>query len=198
MNNISAEDQAVIQALRAGGDRRERQLADLYRQYFGYVWKGVDDNQGISPDQAKDAYTDAIIGFSHMIEKGDFRGESSLSTLLFRIFQLKIIDLIRARNTGKAEFINKLERDLPDQLKSTEGSPESSYLTHEQFLLIQELLPKAGSNCLEIFLLMEYYGYSAKEIAKKLDLKNAATVRVRKKQCKDKVIKLYQQQEPIS
>lgn len=198
MKKISAEDQSIIQAIQAGGDRRKEQISILYRQYFGYVWKGVEDNQEITPEQAKDAYTDAVIGFSHLIEKGDFRGEASLSTLLFRIFQLKIIDIIRSRKSGKGMFLNSLERDLSEQLQEVEVSPESLYMNNEQFVLIQALLPKAGSNCLEIFLQMDYYGYSAKEIAQHLKLKNAATVRVRKKQCKDKVIELYHQQEPIS
>lgn len=183
------DDTSLIAAIQAGGIARTRATNRLYTEYFRYVWKALKTHR-INQEQAEDAYGDAIQSVCRQLQEGIFRQEAQISTFLYQVFERRIVDILRSEKTEKAIQRRKTEREIPTHLRSPLADPEERFIQQELFLRLEQILPRAGTKCKEILMDMLYYGYSAKETAKRVDLKNAGTVRVTKKKCLDKAVEL--------
>jgi len=175
-------DAEILAGLKRSGSERISSQTHLYEQYFGMVWKALDKHV-IEKEEALSAYSDAIMDVIGAVEQGAFRGESPIGIYLYRVYTNKIIDAIRRQRTRKEEMRRQVERELPLHLKSPLPNPEQALTKQDAFLDMVARFTDLGTHCKEILIDTEYYGYSAKETAERVGLKNANTLRQTKIKC---------------
>ncbi len=171
-------DEEVLKACKAGGASRERAISYLYKQYMGFVYDAQKKFHQLSLDDLRDAYGEAVVGLSRQIDNEVLRGESSLSTYLFRSFSNRCVDKLRRNASNKADWVSQIPK-LPDLARNM---LEEMVLT-EKFQALAPYLKKIGEKCRQILLDAEYYGYSLEEIAVRTGSKNAGTVSSLKHRC---------------
>ena len=171
-----------ISAVLHGGiplERASTMLIDFFRKYqwkFYHKYKHLK----LEKDEAIDAYTDAIMELISRIRLGTFDEQYSLSTYLFRLTKNRCIDRLRAKGYLK----NKPMEEIPE-ISSADRSSNFLHelLNTEVFQGVMSLLDQIQGHCKEIILRWGYWGYSMKEIAEEMGMKNADVVRVQKSRC---------------
>lgn len=178
-------DQDIIEGIRQGGTARQRLASQIYQQFMGYVYKGQ-QRYKLSLDEALDAYADAITGVCRHIEAGKFRGESKLSTYLFKSFSNRCVDKLRRRASNANVEWEDLTPTMPDKAKTM----IQELVVKEDTQRLLALMDELGENCKKILIDSEYYGFNMEEIAERIGFKNAASVSSMKYRCLDKLKKL--------
>ena len=117
---------------------------------------------GISEEEALDEYTDAVIDLIEQVNSGVFKGESKLSTYLYKIFYFKCIDLSRKKSTNKISYLENIYRNLE----------------------------KLGEPCKQILLDWGFWGFNMTEIAERNGLTGATQAKDRKYKCLMRLRKL--------
>lgn len=172
-------DDYFIGEINAGGSRQEIAIKHLYEQFFSMTSYG---RQKYAPplddDDLVTAYNSAVISLREQIVTGAFRGDSSISTYLNRIFTNKCIDLLRAKNAHPTEPIEKAQ-----EKKDETPGPLKSLIQNDQIERVFRYLKDLGDTCKQILLDSEYWGYSSEEIAKRIGFGNAASVNSKKYTC---------------
>ena len=177
----------LIQSLQAGDKNAQLAEKQLFNQYAGLVVKGQKQHQ-LSEDDALDVYSETMLTVFQHIRRNTFKGDSSLKTYIFSIFNKKCIDAIRKKTTTKSR-VHYWTEDLETINNRAARQNIQQYL--EQTELLQQLetaLTQLGQVCKQIIL--EYaYGYSYNEIATRLNppFKNAKSVKSKKSQCMKKL-----------
>lgn len=136
---------------------------------------------GIDKDDALDAYSDAIVELIHQVQKGNFKGESKLTTYFYRIFYFKCIDIIRKDSTNQ----KKIEFDIEHEAKSL--NIETQAIIKEDFLKMKGLISSLGDLCNQILMDWGYWGFSMEEIAERTKIGNAKQIKDRKYNCMKKL-----------
>ncbi|MEL6805510.1 MAG: RNA polymerase subunit sigma-24, partial [Bacteroidota bacterium] len=95
----SFREDELIDGIRNGGAKARRYENALFQQFGRLVWQRS-TKWALSDEQARDAYTDAVIVVIRHLREGIFRGESSLYTYLRKIFSNKCIDVSRKKTTA--------------------------------------------------------------------------------------------------
>ncbi|MEM6722892.1 MAG: sigma-70 family RNA polymerase sigma factor [Bacteroidota bacterium] len=155
-------DQQLISLLQEGGKPREKAFNHLIREFSSFVPK-VAQSTGLSMDQAKDAFTDALLALNEQVLSGKFNGQSKLSTYFYQIFYFKSVDFFRKTSTNKVDFVDKLPETIrldSDTIKDLQNQ--------ESFRTIVNYLDQLGNPCKQILLEWGYWGYKIHEIAGKL------------------------------
>ncbi|MEL6650549.1 MAG: sigma-70 family RNA polymerase sigma factor, partial [Bacteroidota bacterium] len=155
-------DADVIKGLEAGGASGERMSQYLFDQYRGLVIKGM-NRYRLSEEDSLDVYSDTIIAIGQQVRAGRFRGDSKLSTYLFKIFYNRCLNKVR---DNKSRQLNLVE-EMPD-VPTGAQSILQSLIQQEEVGRLLEVMDQLGQRCKEILLLREYYGYSMEEIAEKI------------------------------
>ena len=174
-------DEAILAGIHTGGAMREQWITRLYSKYFRYLHQGKKKHD-ISEEEAKDAYSDAVIAVAEQIAANKFRGESKLSTYLYRIFYYKCVDIIRQRPTlrkvalQEAEDFERPEPDALDQL-----------VQEEQLGELEQYLKQIGVKCRQLLLDWGYWGYSMGEIAERMGFKDNKSAISQKHKCMKKL-----------
>lgn len=170
-------DPTLIADLRAGGAKREKAVTHLFDTNLGFVYKVMKEKR-LSQEEARDAYTDAVVVVCEQVAKGKFRGESKISTYLYRIFLFKAVDIIRKKATHSVESVP----EVPDLADPAADALKKLGLQQQAFALIQ-LMDSLGGKCRQILLDWAYHGYSMEEIAQRAGLKDAASAATQKYKC---------------
>ena len=147
---------------------------DYFPRLYRFAMTRMGGDEQASADVVQAALTKAVHNF------GSYRGEAALFTWLCTICRREIIDYTR-RNAARQKH-EVLREDLPDiraviesLAASEQTGPEHDYRRTELARLIQvalDQLPVRYGDALE----WKYvYGFSAQEIARKLDLSIDAT-----------------------
>lgn len=176
------QDSAIIKKLRSSNQRRVNKglewiKKNWYSEAYSYVL-----NIGVPESDAEDIFYASLLRLLQSIQKGNFKGESSLKTYFSRICKNKAIDYLRANNLKSFEELKDLEIEDPDnKLKAI--------IKQEIVDLWFELLQKLDEKCRKI---LEYkkLEISHKEIAQKLGLKSAQSVANKNQDCREKLRKL--------
>jgi RNA polymerase sigma-70 factor (ECF subfamily) len=172
-------DDYYIREIRAGGDRQKEAIEQLYKQYFFLVKEGRKKyRQQLDDDDLVAAYNEAIIKVREKLAEGVFRGESTISTYLHRIFFNKCVDALRQKNGHPTEPIER----APEE-EDGENDALKKLIQKEQITRVFGCLNEIGDPCKQILLDSEYWGYSADEIAKRIGFSNAASVNSKKYTC---------------
>lgn len=175
------KDTDIIAGIQSGGIPKEKALKTLYQSHLGYIYKGK-SRYHLSDEAARDAYQDAIIGLMRQIEGNKFRGDSKLSTYLYKIFSNKCVDQLKKKQTYLGE---ELEDSLPN-LPEASHHFLKTFLAREEWLHLQDFLNQLGENCKQI-LIMAAKGFKDEEIAESQGLKNAKTVKATRHRCRKKL-----------
>lgn len=186
--NASAfTDEEIIEGLRDRKYNRTVFENHLFDQHKGFVQQAIEKYR-LSKEDALSAYADAILALIDQMEKGNFRGESKLSTYLYKIFQNKCIDQVR-KNTAQQSRFQWLEEisHIGEEVKDT----LDQLLARERVEQLVGLLDKLGKNCKDLLLLWGEE-YSLEEIAHILQFKDAGSVKSRKYKCLKELKDSYQ------
>ncbi len=172
-------DDYFIGEIKAGGSWQEVAIERLYKQFSFMMHHG---SQKYAPpldnDDLMTAYNSAVISLREQIVTGAFRGDSSISTYLNRIFTNKCIDLLRAKNAHPTEPIEKAQKE-----KDGTPGPLMHLIENDQIKRVFRFLNAMSEPCKQILLDSEYWGYSSEEIAKRIGFGNAASVNSKKYTC---------------
>ena len=190
-HNHQVSDSDILLGLREKGMHRRQYEQILYNRYVSLVWT-YSSKYGLTEDQGRQAYHDAIIGFLQQIDQDRFRGESSLYTYIRSIFLRRCIDILRS-DSGKIKHELSLETslDLPDHSVNS----LRHLIAKEEIQHAKQMLSKLGLKCRKILLLYAE-GFNLKEISHQLGFKNVNSTYSSKHQCKKKLLKLIQTDFP--
>lgn len=176
-------DEALIEAIRAGGNRQEQGIRNLYDQFFYLTRDGRKKYPTLDESDLVTAYNSAVISLRKQLLTGAFRGDSALGTYFTRIFTNKCIDLLRKQKSGVQttpyEYAPEVEDKTPNAL--------NRLIQSDQLERVRRQLQAIGEVCKQILLDSEYYGYSAEEIAARIGFSNAASVNSKKYSCLQKL-----------
>ena len=168
-----------------GGTSREKWVRLFFDTHAGYVGRGLQLHR-VSQEEALDAYTDAVLVVVDHIISGKFRGESKVSTYLFRIFSNKIVDRVRHHSTEKSESQYHWTDELP-MLPERARSALGALIVEEEISVIKYLIERLGEKCRKLIWDSEYWGYDLHEIAEELGLGSARSASTQKYRCMEKL-----------
>ena len=139
-------------------------------------------------EDALDATQEVFIKIFRSISS--FKGDSSLSTWIFRITKNVCIDTLRK---NKAVF----EDEIPETLADTSlPTPEEALLLCQKKDLVKSCIKKLPLNYKTVLLLREYEGMSYSEIAETLEI-SEGTVKSRIARSRQYLLKLLKTNEEL-
>ena len=141
-----------------------------------------------SREDALDATQEVFIKIFRSI--GSFKGDSALSTWIFRITKNVCIDFLRK---NKAVFEDELSETPADTSLPT---PEEALLLSQKRDLVQGCIKEMPINYKTVLLLREYEQMSYAEIAKALDI-SEGTVKSRIARARQYLFKLLKSKEEL-
>ncbi|MEL7534710.1 MAG: sigma-70 family RNA polymerase sigma factor, partial [Bacteroidota bacterium] len=171
-------DQEIMAGLQAEGNEGQRVTNYLFDKYRGLVYKGMNKYR-LSEEDALDVYSDAIIAVGLQVRNGKFRGESKLSTYLFKIYYNRCINKVRDLKAKQLDLVE----EMPDYPQAGQSILQAM-ITQEEVDKLISFLDQLGERCREIILMREYYGYTMDEIAEKIGFKTARSVSAMKARCR--------------
>jgi RNA polymerase sigma factor (sigma-70 family) len=176
-------ENTLIKSILNGGKDKEQAVEYLINHHIGFIHK-VHQNLDLPYDEAKDAYTDAILALIISIENQSFKGRSKISTYLYKVFYFKCIDLVRKNTTNQ---INYME-EIPD-ITASQMDVFKSFLIKDEVKNLKRYLDKLGEPCQQILLDWGFWGYKMPEIAERVGLENAGKAKRQKYNCLQKLLK---------
>lgn len=180
MPSFRLKDQHLIQSIQQGGAAREQAVAACIKKYAGFLIK-IQQKLGISEDDARDCYTDAILAMVDQIERGKFAGKSRLSTYVYRIFYNKSVDLLRKKTSNPVDYQEKVP-------ESEEGERLFERISSQDDMRrLTQLMDRLPDGCRQILLDWGFWGYSMPEIAQRAGLSDAGKAKRRKYDCLKKL-----------
>lgn len=176
-------DQQIIAGIKAGGAQQERFVNYIFDTYQGLVIQATRKHK-LTEEGARDAYTDAVIALRRQVLNGNFRGESAVSTYLYRIYQNKCIDAIRKMSRQRVPT----EYEFPDI-----ADPAKDALSHmsvqEEFAAVQRYMDGLGEICKQVLMDCLFWKYDMEEVAKRSGLPSSKIASDRKYKCLQKLRK---------
>jgi len=166
---LELDDLSLVRKCQAGDDQAFRTLVLRYqRKVFTVAFALVKDRE-----EAMDIAQDAFLRVHQRL--GDFKGESSFYTWLYRITRNLAIDRLRARRGDAQELDEKagweLERADPGFLSSRLGTnPQRGVLRKELAEQMARALGELPEKHREILVLREVEGMSYEELAETLGI----------------------------
>lgn len=187
MNRKEFSDLEIIDSIRKGGIPKEAAIRHLMGAHGGYI-STIRQKLSISEEDARDAFTDALLALMGHVERGSFRGDSKISTYLFRIFYNKSVDLVRKNSTNKVEYGVEIP-DLP-----TPGQDILNLLqVREKWKELEGLMERINEKCKKILMDWGFWGYNMEEIAVRNGLKNARSAKNKKYKCMESLMQLIKE-----
>ena len=188
-NGSSYTDESLIAGIRKGGLHREKCILWLYDRYAGYVYKGINIFQ-LDMEDAKDAYSDAILATVLQIQRKQFRKEGKVSTYLYQSFMNRCKNQIRSARVREREFLNKIP-NLPDNTRSM----LEELIDQEEIFRYKELFGQLGEKCQQILWDSLFHGYTMEEICARIGYTSAASVSNMKYKCMDRLKRLLKRNQ---
>ena len=174
-------DEEIIKQIRSGGADKERSLSYLFEQYQGLIKRGMGRFR-LTLEEAQEVYMDILIGICRQIENGKFRGESKISSYLYRMYNNRSKNKLRDRKSDKYNWVDEFPQ-LPDKAKSMLQQMELK----DELAQLKHYLQQLGGKCQELLWMKDYYGYSYQEIAAKLEYKSVRVATSARHRCLEKL-----------
>jgi len=177
-------DAEIIKAIRAGGSRLEWALLQLYKDKSleSWVFQHVSSRGGTRED-AEEVFQDSLIEFIDSVREDKFKGNSTIKTYISGISKMLWMNLYRKNSRYKQG-----KEKVPIK-NGAQNSPEDAFIVDEKSTLMSDILSLLGEKCRKILELFSL-GYSMKEIASKVGLKNHNSAAKTKHQCHKKLTSL--------
>ena len=169
-------DEEIISGLKTGKGM-EDMIRSLYRGYFESLSWYVMNNSGSRQD-AEDIFQEVVVSFIDLVQKGRFRGESSIKTFLYSMNRHTWLNELKRRGRAMARE-EKYERGQ-DRVEM-----DTSHLIadREEKAAITALVAALGDTCKKILTLFYYENLSMREIVEATDYENEQVVRNKKYKC---------------
>lgn len=188
--HVPLTDSDLLAGIRAGGRRRRDCETAFFRQYR-YLVTQRPRRYRLSEEEARDAYTDAVVAVVDHVASGRYRGEASLKTYLARIFRNKCVDRHR-KNTTVPRTWTEVFPELPDR----SGDFLQELIGREALTQVEALLDQLGGRCREL-LLLSGEGFSPAEIAEELGFSSAGSASSQRYKCLEKLKALLRGNRPL-
>jgi len=184
LTNIT--DNQILKAFQSGGKLEESVLSHLMNAYKGLFYKGK-NRYGLDESMAQDAYTDAFLALRQQLKANRFRKESQISTYFYQIFCNKCADQKKKSQTKHNNTTLAMALDIPAAAQNA----FHELVRQEDFELLKRLIRKLKPKCKQLLWESEYLGFSASEMAKRLGLKDAKSVKSQKYRCMERLRKSW-------
>ncbi len=169
-------DEEIVANLRSG-QRMDDMIKSLYRSHFEGLCSYITHNSGSRQD-AEDVFQEVVVNFIDLVQKGKFRGESSIKTFLFSMNRHTWLNELKRR--GRALAREEKYEKAQDKLEPDTGQLIAG---REEKAVIAALVASLGETCRKILLLFYYENLSIKEILETTDYENEQVVRNKKYKC---------------
>ena len=154
-------------------------LTQVYTTLFPSIRRLIQEHGG-SEDDAKDVFQDAIIVIYEKAKQPDFQLTSKFSTFLYSVCQ----NIWRSRQQKKSSA----ELTIPEHAKYiADESFQADFLQVERGKLFYKALRQLGADCQKLLELF-FQKRSMDEIAQAMNFASEGYARVRKSQCKDRLV----------
>ncbi len=160
-------DEALVKGILEGNTLAFQQLVDQYKDLVMSVCYGYLHNQQDSEDLAQEVFIEVYRSI------GNFRGDSRLSTWLYRIATTKAMDMLKSRKRQKrgAFFKSSSLDDVNIQRHVERETPEDVMMQKERLAVLSEALDQLPDKQRIAYTMSQYDGMSSKEIAEVMELK---------------------------
>jgi RNA polymerase sigma-70 factor (ECF subfamily) len=148
----------LVEQLKSGDNNAFKELIDLYRLQMINLCYGFVRNQEDAEEIAQDVFIEVYRSV------GNFRGDSKLSTWMFRIAVSKSLNKVR-KNKFKT-MISSIENIFEQHTeKSTNSNPHQLMQSKEDVKMLNKAIDKLPENQRIAFVLHHYDGYSYLQIS---------------------------------
>lgn len=181
----SLTDTDLLAGIETGHDI-ERAMRFVYQTHYRMMEHYV-VNHGGDKDEAADLIQEIMVLFIEMVQKGRFRGETSVKSFLYTLTKNQWISELRKRDVDvkrKEDFeigLDKFEEDV---------SQFMTYKEAQKSILV--LFDSLGAGCKQVLTLFYYENLSVKEIVEQTGYENEQNVRNRKYKCLKELTDLVQ------
>lgn len=163
----AAEEQQLLERIRNGDDSGfERLVKEHTGKVLGLAWRLVGHRE-----EAEDLAQEAFLRLHRSLP--DFRGDSRVSTWLYRTTTRLAIDHLRRERIKRRLFFFRADNESADPVelaKDPSGDPGRSFQTREAMQSLRRSLARLSPRQQVIFTLRHYEGLPLKEIAEHLGL----------------------------
>jgi RNA polymerase sigma-70 factor (ECF subfamily) len=163
----AAEEQLLLERIRAGDDSGFEQLVREHTdKVLGLAWRMLG-----SREEAEDLAQEAFLRLHRSL--ADFRGESRVSTWLYRTTTRLAIDHLRRERLKRKLFFFRRDNEAPDPVDiagDTRPDPARELQSREAMRMLRKSLGRLSPRQQVIFTLRHYEGLPLKEIAEHLGL----------------------------
>ena len=162
-------DGEIIRLIKSGGDDRSKGIVNLYNRSRERMLLYLTSKVG--EVEAEEVFQEAFLNLVVNVEKGRFKGKSTLYTYLTAIANNLCLKLF----TKQGKDVSLIEWEDP----ISEEDTHTKVVNDEMAELVDAVMAKLNDKQREV-LLLTMQRYSAKEIAKKLNYKDETVVRITK------------------
>lgn len=174
----------MIEAIKNGGRDRQRAAQIIFDAHQGLVYKAKQKYR-IDEEAGTDLYADAVVSMMRQVENDRFKGDSSLFTFLYRIFNNRCLNYLRDQKRQAVEWADELP-DYPDFARNA----LQQLITSESLERLKGFMKQLGDKCQEILWDSLYHGFTSEELAQRMNYKDAASVYTVKYRCMKKLTNL--------
>lgn len=164
---IMTQEQALVQRILAGDESGFEQLVKEHSsKVMGLAWRLVGNRE-----EAEDLAQEAFLRLHRALP--DFRGESKISTWLYRTTTRLAIDFLRRERLKRKLFFFRADNDAPDPIDlagDLREHPGRKAQSREAMALLRRSLNQLSPRQRVIFTLRHYEGLPLKDIADHLGL----------------------------
>jgi len=164
---VDSEEQALLEKIRNGDESGFELLVKQHTgKVLGLAWRLVGNRE-----EAEDLAQEAFLRLHRSLP--NFRGESRISTWLYRTTTRLAIDHLRRERIKRKLFFFRQDNEAPDPVDlawDTKNDPGREFQSQEAMKMLRKSLSKLSSRQQVIFTLRHYEGLPLKEIAAHLGL----------------------------
>jgi RNA polymerase sigma-70 factor (ECF subfamily) len=159
----------LVDFIRSGNAEAFRRLVELYQDKVIRTCMGFVHSYPDAEDIAQDVFVEIYLSISK------FRGDSELSTWIYRIAVNKSLNFLRSASRRKIlslyeSFTGDQEQLVHEIPSGNEYYPDEELLKSEKTRAINQAISKLPSNQKTAFILSKYDGLSNQEIAKVMNI----------------------------
>jgi RNA polymerase sigma factor (sigma-70 family) len=159
------------------GQRIDEAIKTIYHNHFGILSYYILQNSGTLQD-AEDIFQEVVVSFIELVQKGKFRGESSIKTLLYSINHHTWLNELKKRDRA-----TKREEKYETEQEKVGMDISQLIANREEKAAVATLVSSLGETCRKILQLFYYENCSISEILKVTDYENEQVVRNKKYKC---------------
>ena len=179
----SKEKSHLLSSIKRGGSDGRKALTTIYTNYnYQNYLRLYNRERGISPDEAQDFVSEAIITFRKQVRKGMVDTSTNIDTYITSIAKNKI------QNARRSMKSVDLTDEILDSL-TVEESPATYYASQELKDKLNEVFDHLNPKCKRLLNLWKQ-DYSYDEIAVELDFGNRDLARKQKFRCFKKLMEI--------